>query len=108
MKTKLTIISLILLGSVCVPAYSAVSVERSTSNEYIINSGYSKAIAESIDISKARSAGREYYTPDEQAYRNSSPIVKFLRKFYMYTDPAAEDYSMYHHDTKVTPHYTDF
>lgn len=87
---------------------AAISVDQTTNPTVLKNSGYSTTTTEMVNISKARANGQEYYTDDELAYKNQNWFVKFWRKLYVYTDPAAEDYSLYHHDTKTTPHYTDF
>jgi hypothetical protein len=88
-------------------ASAAISVENSTDPVYLRNNGFSTQTTEMVNISKARANSQEYYTNDETAFKNENKFVKFWRKFYVYTDPAAEDYSFYHHDTDTTPSYTD-
>ncbi len=90
-----------------VQANASLTVDELSSETYLRNNGYSKQTAEVITVSKARALGDEYYTEDEQAFRNQNKFVRFWRKLYVYADPAAEDYSMYHHDTDTTPSYTD-
>ena len=88
-------------------AHAAISVEQTTSPTVIRNNGYSAQTADMVNVAKARSNGQSYYTPDEVTYKKQNKFVRFWRKFYAYTDPAAEDYSFYHHDVDTTPSYTD-
>lgn len=88
-------------------AQAAVSVDQVTNPAVMRNSGYSAQTADAVQINKARATGEEYYIKDEAAYRKQNKFVRFWRKLYVYTDPAAEDYSFYHHDTDTTPSYTD-
>lgn len=106
MKTKLLLIAAV---AVMIPlqAQAAVSVDTTTDATYVKNQGYSAQTADMINITKARAAGEEYYTKDEQAFKNQNKFVRFWRKLYVYTDPAAEDYSFYHHDTQEVPKYYD-
>ena len=103
---KLVLIAL-LFTAIQIQANSAVSVDRTTTKEYLINNGYSKQISDSVNVSKARALGEEYYTEDELKLLRDSKPKKFWRRLYNYFDPAAEDYSFYHHDTRFEPHYTD-
>lgn len=88
-------------------AQAAISVDQTTSPAVIRNNGYSAQTADMINISKARANGQAYYAPDEAAFKKQNKFVRFWRKLYVYTDPAAEDYSFYHHDVDTTPSYTD-
>lgn len=106
MKTKLLLIA-ILAAIVQLQSNAAVSVDETTTINYLKNQGFSEQTADMVNVSKARATGEEYYTKDEAAYRKQNKFVRFWRKLYVYTDPAAEDYSFYHHDTDTTPSYTD-
>lgn len=88
-------------------ACAEVTVSESSSEKYLRNTGHSMQTVEMVSISKARGTGEEYYTPDEKQLKNSGKQLKFWRKFYSYFDPAAEDYSFFHHDTTTSPSYTD-
>ena len=90
------------------PASAAVTVDQAISKEYIRNNGYSELASETVTVAKNRSIGTEYYAPGEQRYRNSNGFCKFFRNLFNYTDPAAEDYSFFHHDIEAAPAYTDF
>lgn len=106
MKIKLLLIALFAV-MLQVPSLAAVSVDQTTDATYVRNQGFSAQTADVINITKARASGQEYLTADEAAYRRQNKFVRFWRKLYVYTDPAAEDYSYYHHDTTTTPSYTD-
>lgn len=86
---------------------AAISVDQVTDPAYVKLNGYSAQTADMITVGKARATGQEYYTADEAAFKKQNKFVRFWRKFYVYMDPAAEDYSIYHHDTDTTPSYTD-
>lgn len=88
-------------------AQAAISVDQTTSTAVLRNNGYSQQTADAVNIAKARSNAQTYYTPDEATFRKQNKFVRFWRKFYAYADPAAEDYSFYHHDSDTTPSYTD-
>ncbi len=88
-------------------ANAAISIDQQTNPAVLKNSGYSAQTADAVSVVKARAKGQVYYTPDEAAFKKQNRFVRFWRKLYAYTDPAAEDYSFYHHDTDTTPSYTD-
>ena len=88
-------------------AQAAISVDQTTNPVVLKNSGYSVKTTEMVSVSKARANGQEYYTQDEIDLEKMHPVTRFLRKLYIYADPAAEDYSIYHHDTDTAPKYTD-
>ena len=79
MKTKLLLIAAV---AVMIPlqAQAAVSVDTTTDATYIKNQGYSAQTADMINITKARAAGEEYYTKDEQAQmQNETSNQQFLK-----------------------------
>ena len=89
-----------LLGSV----NAEITVEQTTDAEYLINSGYSQAIAEDVFMSKNRVAGK----PIESLYEKSdNVVVKGWRKFFSYLDPAQEFYDRLHHDIQLSPSFSD-
>ena len=100
---------LLLAIAVAIPtmAQAAISVDQTTNNERLIKNGYSKQTTDIINVSKARATGQEYYPEDEKAFKKQNKFVRFWRKLYVYADPAAEDYSYYHHNIDTTPSYTD-
>lgn len=106
MKTKLLLIAFLAIA-MQVQANAAVTVEEASSPMYLKNNGYSAQTADTIQVNKARANGAAYYTEDEEAHRNHNKFVRFWRNLYIYADPAANDNSYYHHDTKEAPSYTD-
>lgn len=102
---KLLLITL--LATVPAMAHAAMSVDQTTNPAILRNNGYSAQTADAVSVAKARSNGQTYYTNDEAAFKKQNKFVRFWRKLYVYTDPAAEDYSFYHHDADTTPSYTD-
>lgn len=106
MKTKLLLIALFAV-MLQMPSHASVSVDQTTDATYLKNQGFSAQTADIVNVAKNRALGQEYYPEDEAAYRRQNKFVRFWRKLYVYADPAAEDYSYYHHDTDTAPSYTD-
>lgn len=104
---KKLLLLVIAAATVQIQASAAISVDQTTNPAVLKSNGYFSQTADMINVSKARATGQEYYPADEAAYRKQNKFVRFWRKLYVYTDPAAEDYSFYHHDTDTTPSYTD-
>lgn len=104
MKRNL-LFAIALMAFITVPAMAAVTVEESTDAEYLINSGYSQAVAEDVFMLKNRTAGK----PVEPLYEKSQNVfVRGWKKFYAYLDPAQDnEESRIHHDVKLSPSYTD-
>jgi len=102
---KRNLFLLFVLGMfVCSSAIAEVTVTESTDTEYIINSGYSQAVAEDIFMQKNRVLGK----PIEPLYEKpQSKYVQGWFKFWSYLDPARETEDKIHHDVKITPSYTD-
>ena len=107
MKLKLLSIALIIFMTQLVST-AAVSVDKTLSQDYLMNNGYSKQIYDSVNVTRARAVGQEYYSSEERAYQNMSPVKRFLRKLDAYVDPAVDDYSFYHHDISPEPNINDF
>ena len=106
MKAKIIIVAM-LFASLQIQANAAVSVEKTLSREYMLNSGYSEQIYDSANVSRARALGKEYYSRAELNYQNSSRPVRFWKRLHRYVDPAKDDYSFYHHDSKPEPSVDD-
>lgn len=104
---KKTLITLLALAAFQIPVNASVTTDEAISERYMRNTGYSQQTVEMVTVSNARGVGKEYYTPEEKKLQKSNGFVKFWKKLYAYFDPAAEDYSFYHHDTTTTPSYTD-
>lgn len=101
------ILMLAIAMAVPLTANAVISVNDTTNPAVLRNGGFSLQTADAVSVSKARANHEEFYTKDEMAFKKQNKFVRFWRKLYIYTDPAAEDYSFYHHDTNTTPSYTD-
>ncbi len=105
MKKRLII--LILTGLFMAPAYAELTVKDATSKEYLQNQGYSEAFVNSLQKSTARANGEPLAEPVEKEYYNQ-PVVKAVRKFFMYIDPSLDDHSfMNDHNIHTSPSYED-
>jgi len=103
MKRNLLFLAVILLG-VSLQATAGVTVTESTDTEYLINSGYSQAVAEDVFVQKNRINGKTI----EPLYETSqNKFVNCMKKFYAYIDPAQDTPDRVHHDIKLAPSYTD-
>lgn len=106
MRSKLLLVAFIMM-TISLQAFASVTVEEITSKEYMEKNGYSEQTGDMVQISKARVLGEDYYTDREQRYRKNNRFVRFWKALYNYTDPAADDSSFYHHDTKTYSHFKD-
>ena len=103
MKRSL-LFGLALLAFMSLPAMAEVTIEESTEPEYLINAGYSQAMAEDIFIEKNRANGK----PIEPLYdKSQNKFVKAIKSFFAYIDPAYEEVDKVHHDIKLSPSYSD-
>ncbi len=106
MKIKLLLIAAVVL-SVCLQSNAAISVDKTMSQEYLQNNGYSKQIYDTVNVSRARALGEEFYSSEEVKLKKSKAPVRWWHKFHAYLDPAIDDYSFYHHDNNPEPRATD-
>ncbi|MDY6358218.1 MAG: hypothetical protein SPL76_01740 [Cyanobacteriota bacterium] len=106
MRTKLLVIAF-MSTLVQVPAMAAISVDHTMTQDFLQNNGYSKQIYDTVNVSRARALGEEYYSSEELEFKNSTPPVRWWKKFHAYLDPAKDDYSFYHHDTNPEPSASD-
>ena len=95
MKRNL-LFAMILMAFVSLPSMAEMTVEQSTDAEYVINSGYSQAVAEDVFMMKNRATGQ----PIEPLYDKKQG---FWRKIHAYLDPAIENYDRLHHDINHSP-----
>ena len=92
---------LALFTALCISARADITLEQQTSPEYLINNGYSEAVAEQALMQKNRVAGEPLY---EQKHNK---FVRFMKGCYSYIDPAQDNIERYHHDIKMSPSHTD-
>ncbi len=101
---KRSLYLLVLMFLICLSTKAAVTVEETTDAEYLINSGYSQALAEDVFVQKNRTLGN----PIEPLYEKSGNVlVKGWKKFFSYLDPAQDTYDRLHHDIKLSPSASD-
>lgn len=95
---------LALFTALCISVKADIAPAEQTSPEYLINNGYSEAVAEQALIQKNRAAGE----PCEPLYEQKhNKFVRFMKSCYSYIDPAQDNIERYHHDIKMSPSYTD-
>lgn len=105
MKKSFLIFSLISLFAL--PSYAELTVKDTTSRDYMENQGYSYVLINSAQKTVARHNGEALTEPVEHEYYNQ-PVVKAVRKFFMYIDPALDDHSfMNDHNIHPGPSYED-
>lgn len=106
MKNKLLILSLLIIFGL--QASAVIDTSKTSEREYLLNHGYSKATVDMVYSSKAAVNNEVYVTDAERdaaKYKYVWP-VNWLRKLYIYLDPAMESDFM-HHDVKMTPSAND-
>ncbi len=105
MKKTLLILGLTVLFAL--PSYAELTVQDSISRDFLKNRGYSTSLINTTLKSVAQANGEPLTEPVEKEYYNQ-PVVKAVRKFFMYIDPAYDDHSyMNDHDIHTSPSYED-
>ena len=105
MKKRLLILTLTALFTL--PAYAELTVKDTTNPGFMKNQGYSSSFVQTTQKSIARANGEPLTEPIEKEYYNQ-PVIKAVRRFFMYIDPAYDDHSyMNDHNIKTSPSYDD-
>ena len=105
MKKYLLILTLIAIFTL--PACAELTVDDTTNANYLKNHGYSNATVRAVEKSVAQISGEPLPENIEKEYYNQ-PVVKYVRKFFMYIDPAMDDHSfMNDHNINTTSRYDD-
>ena len=103
-KTYLLICSILLVAT---PAFAELTTSDAVSEEFLKNHGYSPALIQATHSSISRANGEEnptYY--EHKIYQKG--IVRGVRRFFMYLDPAYDDQSfMNNHKIHTTPNIGD-
>ena len=87
-----------------VQANAATTSEQLTEPDFIINNGYSEAMAEEVMIVKNRTAGK----PAEPLYeKKHGRFVRFCRNVYGYLDPSQDTDERIHHNIHMSPNAKD-
>lgn len=104
MKRNLLLV-LAVCTAFCLQANASIPLDQMTEPEYLINNGYSEAMAEEVTVSKNRVAGN----PVEPLYdKKHNKFVRFLRNMYGYIDPGIDTDDRLYHDIKLSPSYKDY
>ena len=88
------------------PAFAELTVDDLVSPDYLKNHGYSNSIIWSAQKSMATTNGEVLNEPIEKPIYNK-PVIKQLRKFFMYIDPALDNHSFNNHNINTTTRYDD-
>ena len=103
MKRNL-LLAIILSAFVTIPVLASITAEQSTDAEYLINSGYSQAMAEDVFMQKNRSTGK----PIEPLYtKKTDGITKVYKWIWGYFDPTIDRADRIHHDIQQSPSFAD-
>lgn len=106
MKRKVLILGLIAMTA-ALPACAELTVEDATSRDYMYNHGYSNAFINATQKTKAQTNGEALAEPVEKESYNR-PFTKYVRRFFMYIDPAYDDHSfMNDHQIHTSPSIDD-
>ncbi len=89
------------------PSFAEVTPEEVTSPDYLYNHGHSKTIIDIVQTSKAGVNGEKYITTDEAKNANDPKLVRWIKNFFIYLDPALDDGKFMHHQVKPSPSYED-
>ena len=101
---KNLLLAFALMAFIAVPAIADITVEETTDAEYLINSGFSQAVAEDVFVLKNRAMGK----PIEPLYEKSQNVfVRGWKKLWAYADPGLEQADRIHHDIKLSPSPSD-
>lgn len=106
---KKSFLFLLLTGFVltCISAKAELTNGDVVSPDYLKIHGHSDAMIEATQKIKARSNGEEYTSNKETNALYEETPIKYIRKFFMYLDPAYDDDSFMNHDISPTTKYTD-
>ena len=89
------------------PSFAELTVQDTTSEEYLKNQGYSKSVINAVQRSKCVASGEKYVAPVDKGYQRN-PIVKFVKRIITYIDPALDDDSFYNkHNIHTSPSIED-
>ena len=94
-----------LFAVMCIDVRADISPAERIDTEYLINNGYSEAMAEHVLMMVNRIQGN----PAEPLYeKRRNGFMKFLHNWYVYLDPTIDNLERYHHDIQMAPSKTDF
>lgn len=103
MRARFLLLTALIAGLSAAPTFAAVTPDEMSAPEYMRNEGYSEALIDMTEYSKASSKGQKYVSMEQQKLQNMSKGRRFFRKFLMYVDPALDDGKFMNHDIKQYP-----
>lgn len=106
MKKILSISLIVLLTAV--PAAFSISVDESTSQQYIKKHGYSDEMARLIDLQNAQINGENTKYISNQPALYQDKRVNFIRRFFMYFDCGLDDGNFMQNSIDYTTRWDDF
>ncbi len=106
MKKYLLILGLTAIFT-ALPACAEFTVEDGVSRDYLKNHGYSNSTVRAVEKSMAQTSGVPLAEDIENPYYER-PVIKQVRRFFMYLDPALDEHSfMNDHNVNSTTRYDD-
>ena len=104
---KKYLLILCLTATVTMPAYAEFTVDDTVNEVYLKNHGYSDITVRAVEKSIAQSHGEPL--PEEIENENyNRPLVKYVRRFFMYLDPSLDDHTfMNDHNINASSRYDD-
>ena len=106
MRIKLFLTALI-ISFAAMPSFAGITPEEASSAGYLYTHGHSAATVDIVQKSKANINGEEYISAEEAKHANHSGFVRWVRRVFIYLDPALDDGTFMNHDIKSTPGYED-
>lgn len=88
-KIFLAIIFVLILN---LPSFAIITPEEATSEDYIINHGYSREFYRVLDSQSAAINGtKPKYKSNEPSWYTSNKPVSFIRRVFIYLDPGLDN-----------------
>lgn len=106
MKIRFLLTALVITATI-IPALADITPSEATSPEYLYNQGHSASTVEIVQMSKAGANGEKYVSLDKAKQDNDPKLVRWIKKVFIYLDPAMDDGTFMQHDIKTSPSYED-
>ncbi len=105
---KKTLALLFVYAAMTLPSMAVVSTEEVMSETYIRNHGYSDEMVRLIDLQNSQINGRKpTYKNNDPEWYTSNKAVYYVRRIFMYFDPALDDQKFMDHNLEYTNTYDD-
>lgn len=102
MKSKFILTALI-VSFISLQANAGVTPDEITSEENLRNSGYSDNIIHMVQKTKANARGEAYKTNDQKQLEDDFFLVRWVKRVFMYIDPALDNGDFLNHNIKSNP-----